>query len=216
MRGSGPFRPASRGFPAVQLRPPTDAVTHLIRPHQLASYPVVSRFAEQVSLAGEALRRRLRNLYQSLDLEPDEVAVLDPLRMLEQTGCSQRELATAARLPESSLCNLVDRLHLAGKLRRMRSRQDRRKSVLVLTEAGRQLIERVDVARAMLLAEWFADATDEQLMQCGTWLMSCVEQGTPRGQSVDHPCNVETDGTLPLSSGASTPDERDNRWKEAG
>ena len=53
-----------------------------------------------------------------------------------------RDLARAVNLGESTVNGIVDRLEAKGLLTRMRSREDRRKVYLEITERGRKIMEK--------------------------------------------------------------------------
>lgn len=62
------------------------------------------------------------------------------LRELWQTdGCTQRELANAVGILEPTMVATIDGLEAAGLVVRSRSREDRRKTHVVLTERGNAL-----------------------------------------------------------------------------
>lgn len=78
-------------------------------------------------------------------------ARLTVLAMLERISkaaaeCSQAELAAELLQSESNVCTLVERMRKDGLLYRMRSKHDRRKRLLKLTESGRQVLQQAGEA----------------------------------------------------------------------
>ena len=58
-----------------------------------------------------------------------------------QVGCSQADLANELQQSESSISTLVDRMRTSRLLYRLRSKVDKRRRVLMLTDQGRSLLE---------------------------------------------------------------------------
>lgn len=73
-------------------------------------------------------------------------------------GCSQAELASVLRQAESSVCTLIERMKRDGLVHRFRSKQDRRKSFLMLTPEGQEQLEaalsRYEQAALALQSAW--------------------------------------------------------------
>lgn len=87
--------------------------------------------------------RRILRLTATL-LEPHGITLPQyfALRELWQTdGCTQRELANAVGILEPTMVATIDGLEHAGLVVRSRSRDDRRKTHVLLTERGRALRE---------------------------------------------------------------------------
>lgn len=112
--------------------------------------PLVRR----VLLAGERLRRCLDQSYTQSELNGPRVDVLETIAAAGPEGCSQTELATELGAAESSVSTIVERMRRDGLLLRMRSRQDRRCSVLLLTEVGGERLASVMQSRDQHLSQW--------------------------------------------------------------
>lgn len=177
----------------------------------VASPPIASRFLEQLCAAAARVQARQGALCAARGLAEPRRRALAALLLRGDRGCSQTELAAALRVPESSLCALVDRMQAEGLLYRFRSKTDRRKSLLMLTHPGRERLLAVTNHLEALIRSWLEDVSDEELERLGAWLdglaareeslstASCAESGCP-----------EADG-LPSEQNGEPP-----RWKEAG
>ena len=66
-------------------------------------------------------------------------SVLEILSRSAPEGCSQVELATELEQSESSVSTLIERMRSHGLLYRLRSKTDRRKHLLLMTERGQAL-----------------------------------------------------------------------------
>ena len=87
--------------------------------------------------------------YAEFGLNDVRHSVLRTIRGFEPNGCSQAELAGALRQSESNICTLVDRMRSDGLLYRQRSKEDRRKRLLLITDRGRHLLQRVDACHGL-------------------------------------------------------------------
>jgi DNA-binding MarR family transcriptional regulator len=97
------------------------------------------------------LARELRRETESLGVTSRQVALLWLIR--ERPGLSLRALAAEERISAPALSGHVDRLERAGLIERVRSREDRRRVGLVLTEAGTAILRRIRARRTTWLTE---------------------------------------------------------------
>ena len=97
---------------------------------------IPSQLVRHVLLAGEQLRHVLDQSDSQCGLNGPRFGVLEVISQAGARGCSQTELAEELGAAESSVSTLVERMRRDGLLLRMRSREDRRCSVLMLTELG--------------------------------------------------------------------------------
>ena len=101
--------------------------------------PAVELAAEVIDqslrLAGH-LHRELAVALDRVGLNESRLTVLRVVGSRGRDGCSQVELAAALQQAESSVCTLVERMRSDRLILRMRSKIDRRKSFLVLTDDG--------------------------------------------------------------------------------
>ena len=113
-----------------------------------------TQLVRRVLWAGEQLRRCLDQSYTQSELNGPRVDVLETIAAAGPEGCSQTELATVLGAAESSVSTIVERMRRDGLLLRMRSRQDRRCSVLLLTEVGSERLASVMHCRDQHLSQW--------------------------------------------------------------
>lgn len=113
-----------------------------------------TQLVRQVLLTGERLRRCLDQSYTQSELNGPRVEVIEAIAAAGPEGCSQTELATQLGAAESSVSTIVERMRRDGLLLRMRSRLDRRCSVLLLTEDGCERLGSVAASRDRHLAQW--------------------------------------------------------------
>jgi len=141
----------------------------------VASLPVALRFLERLAAAAGRVRDERAQLEASVDLAEPRRQALDAIAAHGSAGCSQTELAAALGLAESSVCVLVDRLQEAGFLYRFRSKSDRRKSLLLLTQQGADRRDAARSATEALVSAWLSEVDDAELERFGDWLDRLVE-----------------------------------------
>ena len=81
-------------------------------------------------------KRSIRPLLEAQGVTMPQAIVLQTLR-------SARELGRECHMLASTVTGVIDRLELAGHVRRERDSRDRRIVWVVLTEEGEQLVERI-------------------------------------------------------------------------
>jgi len=99
-----------------------------------------SGVAFNLSSLGYAVSRGFQSILAPFELHPREFAVLRAVGF--QEGQSQQALADGLQIPRSRMVSIVDDLEARGLLERHPNPADRRVRELVLTEAGRTLLER--------------------------------------------------------------------------
>jgi len=97
------------------------------------------------------LGRHLRRETEQLGVTAHQATLLWLVKT--QPGLSLRELAQAEGISAPSLSAHVDRLEGLGLIRRVRSRDDRRRVGLELTPEGRSTVRRVRARRTTWLAD---------------------------------------------------------------
>lgn len=97
--------------------------------------------------AASLIRQRLNEFLERFELNEGRYLALDALSRAGVRGLSQSDVADYLVQSESNVSSLIDRLHRDSLVNRTWSVTDRRKRVLLLTEAGQQLIDRVNTAR---------------------------------------------------------------------
>ena len=131
---------------------------------------------QRLLAAADALRSALSEHSSKFGLNESRVGVLQTLRSFGTDGCSQTELAQALSLSESSVCGLVDRMQSDGLIYRFRSRKDRRRSLLMLSDKGSDLIIRIDVGRREQIEKFLSQYTEaEQTLLSQLLKRLCVE-----------------------------------------
>src|SRR5436853_1492304 len=84
-------------------------------------------------------------------------------RLRQQEGLSQVDLADVLELQPISLVRLLDRLVEHGLLERRHDPKDRRANRLLLTAAGRQLVDDLDSLRESIASDFFHDISDASI-----------------------------------------------------
>ncbi|WP_042375838.1 MarR family winged helix-turn-helix transcriptional regulator [Streptacidiphilus melanogenes] len=95
-----------------------------------------------------------------LGLKPKHVGLLVALGA--GAAASQQELAARMGVAPSLVVSLADHLEQLNAVQRVRDPQDRRRQVLTLTDDGRRLLDRCEVASRELDADLAAELTDAQ------------------------------------------------------
>ena len=107
------------------------------------------RLARIVDLFRDLLRKRCA----MLGLAENRAAVLQILQAAGSQGCSQTELAAEVGLSESNVSGLITRMRAEGLLSQLRSKQDRRRCILLLTQRGANIARAAMTCQAEILAE---------------------------------------------------------------
>ncbi|MFV0442286.1 MAG: MarR family winged helix-turn-helix transcriptional regulator [Planctomycetaceae bacterium] len=121
------------------------------------------RFLERLLESADRGRARLAEAYQQNGLTSSQFSLLEAIASHQPDGCAQTELAAVLKLAESTLSVQVEKLHVAGWLHRLRSKQDRRRSVLVLSTEGRQRLTDAQAAVENTLSDWLSGCSREHL-----------------------------------------------------
>ncbi len=98
-------------------------------------------------------------------LTPSQFGVLETLYHLGPL--CQGEISHKLLKSTGNITLVLDNLEKRGLIERQRSREDRRMVTIVLTEAGRELIERVFPRQAALIAEAFSPLSPEEQRTLG-------------------------------------------------
>ncbi|HEV8002823.1 MAG TPA: MarR family transcriptional regulator, partial [Planctomycetaceae bacterium] len=107
----------------VQVKPPEQ-----VKPAEIVS---------DILRSAHRIRGVLAAHFAEFGLSDARFAVLQIVRDALPRGCTQTELAERLQQSESSVSTLVDRMRAADLLYRLRSKSDRRKCLLVLTDHAR-------------------------------------------------------------------------------
>jgi len=96
----------------------------------------------QLLRTAEALWNASRNFFARWDLSPSQFNVLN-LLYDQRAGCTQIELSRSLIMHRSNVTGLVDRLEARGLVQRRDSARDRRAYRVVLTTAGKRLVQQI-------------------------------------------------------------------------
>lgn len=113
-----------------------------------------SHLVRRVNQAGDRLREVLDRSDSESELSWARFGVLETIAKSGGQGCSQTQLAESLGAAESSVSTLIERMRRDGLLLRMRSHQDRRCSVLLLTELGEARLASASQSRDRKLSHW--------------------------------------------------------------
>lgn len=102
---------------------------------------------QRLLAAAQGLERRFDDCFAQLGLNLTRAEVLAFVARHGSDGCSQTDLASALRLSESNICTLIERMRVDGWLLRMRSNIDRRKSIVVLSPRGLDVMDQLGESR---------------------------------------------------------------------
>ena len=136
---------------------------------EIATYRIETVQAKPAEIISDILRsaHRIRGVlaahFAEFGLSDARFAVLQIVRDALPRGCTQTELAERLQQSESSVSTLVDRMRAADLLYRLRSKSDRRKCLLVLTDHARETLDKLEVCHHERMAELLSCYKTEQL-----------------------------------------------------
>lgn len=129
----------------------------------------------RVQDAAKLLRRGEDDALEGLDLKMWEYDVLSALRRQgDQFRMSASELARESLLSSGAMTNRIDRLTERGLVRRAADPADRRGVYVVLTAAGRALVDRALEARLHLADAQVAGLTREERLGLASGLRKII------------------------------------------
>ncbi len=135
---------------------------------------------EQLVDLSVRVQARLAEPCEALGVNAARFAVLRAVANVVDGGCSQSELAIQLGVSESNICALVERLRTSGLLFRFRSKTDRRRSVLMLTERGRELAQAINRAQHAQAVAVMSVFDHDQLLQLHQ-LLQCLHEHLDSG-----------------------------------
>jgi DNA-binding MarR family transcriptional regulator len=109
-------------------------------------------------LAGRIFYRMLKD-YGLDEINPGQGRIL--FALWKEDGIPIQELSRRTQLGKSTLTSMLDRLEASGFLRRVPSREDRRKTLIELTEKNaryQQAYEQVSLAMTRIYYDGFTDS----------------------------------------------------------
>jgi len=107
---------------------------------------------------GRQLRARSEPVLEALKMRPRHLLTLTVLRDLGDS--SQADLAGTLRIDRTNLVGLLNELEADGWIERRRSPEDRRRHIVELTGAGREILSRAEFALAAVENEVFSALDD--------------------------------------------------------
>ena len=155
--------------------------------------------AKPAEIVAEMLRsaHRIRGAlaahFAEFGLSDARYTVLQIVRDALPRGCTQTELAERLQQSESSVSTLVDRMRAADLLYRLRSKSDRRKCLLVLTDHARDVLEKLERCHSERMAGLLSCYQGDQLRELAV-LLKILDAELTRREMAD------TDPPTPVGS----------------
>jgi DNA-binding MarR family transcriptional regulator len=169
---------------------------------EVSSYRIETVQVKPAEIVADILRsaHRIRGVlaahFAEFGLSDARFAVLQIVRDALPRGCTQTELAERLQQSESSVSTLVDRMRAADLLYRLRSKSDRRKCLLVLTDHARETLDKLEACHHERMAELLSCYKTEQLRDLAVLLKILDNELTRRELA-------GTDPPTPVASAAS-------------
>ena len=140
--------------------------------------------------AAQGLERRFDDCFAGMGLNLTRAEVLAFVARHGSDGCSQTDLAAALRLSESNICTLIERMRSDGWLMRMRSHVDRRKSIIMLSPRGADVIEQLLDSRRRQAASLLHGLEVNQLETLNRLLDAILESLTSNSSAAGLPLEL--------------------------
>jgi DNA-binding MarR family transcriptional regulator len=153
--------------------------------------------------AAHRIRGTLSSHFAQFGLTDARFAVLQIVRESLPRGCTQTELAERLGQSESSVSTLVDRMRAADLLYRLRSKADRRKCLLVLTDHARETLDKLEQCHNERMSELLACFTTTQLAELAHLLSILDDELTRRESQQTDPPTPASSAVIPHPSLAS-------------
>lgn len=170
---------------------------------------------ERLLTASDSVRRRLGEHVLRFGLSEPRVNLLRNLEARGPAGSSQVEVAEALGIGESSVCNLIERMRSDGLVYRFRAREDRRKSLVMLSPEGESLLRAWQADYRQQAPAWISGLSDAQCFQLLDLLDRLAECRSPSVAPELHESSSVSPAPSEQDSPASTSVPA-TRWKEAG
>ena len=134
------------------------------------------RIVASLLKSSHLLRSFLSEHFAEFGLSDIRYTVMRRIDQAGEGGCSQAELARELNQSESSISTLIDRMRNDGLIYRLRSENDRRKRVLLLSAEGRQRFVRARACHGERMAQLVATLDDQQVQVLQVSLDLLTEQ----------------------------------------
>jgi MarR family transcriptional regulator, lower aerobic nicotinate degradation pathway regulator len=147
----------------------------------MSSLPVVGQPARRSSALLDQLARRMRTrsiaALEPIGLRPRHLLTLTVLR--DRGGSTQQALAQTLQIDRTNLVGLLNELEAGGLIERRRSPEDRRRHVVDLTAAGREMLAKAEFVLAAVEDEVLARLDGEQREQLYALVRLAVSDDGP-------------------------------------
>lgn len=145
-----------------------------------------SEIVSNILKAAHRLRGILNSYYAEFGLTDIRFSVLQIIKQADVKGCTQSELAEQLQQSESSISTLVDRMRNSDLIYRLRSKSDRRKRVLILSDQGRSILDKVEKCHNEHMDKLLEPFQAEQKEELASLLKKLVTHLTFRNGSTDN------------------------------
>ncbi|HEV8070540.1 MAG TPA: MarR family transcriptional regulator [Planctomycetaceae bacterium] len=190
---------------------------------EISSYRIEPVQAKPAGIVSDILRsaHRIRGVlaahFAEFGLSDARFAVLQIVRDALPRGCTQTELAERLQQSESSVSTLVDRMRAADLLYRLRSKSDRRKCLLVLTDHARETLDKLEACHHERMAELLSCYKSEQLRDLAVLLKILDNELTRRELAgTDPPTPVASAATAVIPHPRLTAEVAEQSLRPAG
>jgi DNA-binding MarR family transcriptional regulator len=190
---------------------------------EISTYRIEPVQAKPAGIVSDILRsaHRIRGVlaahFAEFGLSDARFAVLQIVRDALPRGCTQTELAERLQQSESSVSTLVDRMRAADLLYRLRSKSDRRKCLLVLTDHARDTLDKLEACHHERMAELLSCYKSEQLRDLAVLLKILDSELTRRELAgTDPPTPVASAATAVIPHPRLTAEVAEQSLRPAG
>ena len=136
-----------------------------LRPPEECKRLPAEQLIDQIQRAAQILKSRLAEHFQTFGLNEIRYSVMRMVHDSAPHGCAQTDLADALNQSESSISTLVERMRTDNLIYRLRSKLDRRKRVLILTERGQSILQQIEQCHAERLEQMMKNFRPEQRVE---------------------------------------------------
>lgn len=143
-----------------------------------------SDIVAEILRSAHRIRGVLASHFAEFGLSDARYAVLQFVRESLPRGCTQTELAERLQQSESSVSTLVDRMRAADLLYRLRSKSDRRKCLLVLTDHAREILDKLERCHHERMADLLSCFKGSQLHDLAV-LLSVLDAELTRRETME-------------------------------
>jgi DNA-binding MarR family transcriptional regulator len=138
------------------------------------------RLIDQLQSAAQVLSLRLAEHFQEFGLNEIRYSVMRIVASRSPHGCSQTDLAESIHQSESSVSTLVERMRSDNLVYRLRSKLDRRKRVLILTERGQAVLQHIQRCHAERLERMLSRFEQHERRDLSRLLQQFIDHLTMR------------------------------------